>query len=219
MSISFSASKFRVVVLSRSHISPFADALIVVPGLSTRQVTTFFRYLFSDRFVQDFDCADVAALDAVRAELKIDGLDVAGIRSDAARDLLQEAVLASLGDDPRQEEAADDPHPPRSSPRNKETRKHLHKLNGRCSKPSAAKDNKSKKKKEKRRKTCLFCDKSYGVTRNRNLHMISHHLGECQARGMLLPCGRCDEIFVSRKGRKMHMETAHGILRVPKKVR
>ena len=194
-----------------------------MPGLSKRQVATFFRYLFSDRFVQDFDCADVAALDAVRAELKIDGLDIAGIRSDhrpkssqtalysdAARDLLQEAVLASLGDEDVEDEVED--APPKSSRK--------HKLNGRCSKASATKaERRRKKKEEKRRKTCLFCDKSYGVTRNRNLHMISHHLGECQARGMLLPCGRCDEIFVSRKGRKMHMENAHGIQRVPRKVR
>ena len=88
-------------VLFRSHLTPFADALVVVPGLSKCQVNTFFRYLFSDRFVQDFDCADVAALDAVRAELLIDGLEISRLGSDTPpRDLLQEALLASLGDDP-----------------------------------------------------------------------------------------------------------------------
>ena len=80
-------------------MTPFADALIVVPGLSKCQVNTFFRYLFSDRFVQDFECADIAALDTVRAELQIDGLEISRIWSDS-RDLLQEA-MASLGDDPQ----------------------------------------------------------------------------------------------------------------------
>ena len=84
----------------RSHMTPFADALIVVPGLSKCQVNTFFRYLFSDRFVQDFECADIAALDAVRAELQIDGLEISRIWSDS-RDLLQEAILSNFGDDPQ----------------------------------------------------------------------------------------------------------------------
>ena len=81
-------------------MTPFADALIVVPGLSKCQVNTFFRYLFSDRFVQDFECADIAALDAVRAELQIDGLEISRIWSDS-RDLLQEAILSNFGDDPQ----------------------------------------------------------------------------------------------------------------------
>ena len=75
------------------------------------------------------------------------------------------------------------------------------------------------KKKEKKRKACLFCDKTYTYTRNRNLHMIERHMGECKARGMVKPCGSCDEVFVSSKGRKMHHEKAHGIKWDSKKVR
>ena len=81
--------------------------------------------------------------------------------------------------------------------------------------PSLNKD----KKKEKKRKACLFCDKTYTYTRNRNLHMIERHMGECKARGMVKPCGSCDEVFVSSKGRKMHHEKAHGIKWDSKKVR
>ena len=220
-------------------MTPFADALIVVPGLSKCQVNTFFRYLFSDRFVQEFDCADVAALDAVRAELQIDGLDVSQIGIDSSRDLLQEALLASLGDDPQQDPETVDlesdhdslpqhtPLPEQDTQENVEvTATTLHepetppkRRRGRPPKthhtfPLSHKE----MKKSKNRKACLFCDKTYTYTRNRNLHMIERHMGECKARGMVKPCGRCDEVFVSSKGRKMHHESAHGIKRVSKRV-
>ena len=72
--------------------------------------------------------------------------------------------------------------------------------------------------KDSKRKSCLFCDKTYTYTRNRNLHMIERHMGECRARGMIKPCGSCDEVFVSSKGRRMHLESAHGVKRIAKKV-